>query len=300
MSVSLAKYFRTLRHASFSSWPTLLRKWAEARREVLPPSRAEICEFPSIESYEKSYAQLAAILGQSRKKPPPNEQSFLLRMKHRRAVYPGALGLEDCYFLTAFAGILAPKRIVEIGTLTGFSAAVLAGALARTHGDNASVRLDTIDTRAQCLVEETRPTGFEIAELVPELESMVRVHVPHDSALVRQLAQRDELELVFIDANHCHPYPLLDLLRLAPFTRRGGWTVLHDIRLGEPAGAQWLFESWPFRKISGGNIGAIQLPPNKTVLIPFALRLMSRPFEITGARANRLRSALLESLGNLA
>ena len=38
---------------------------------------------------------------------------------------PGAIGLEDSFFLTAFASILAPRRVVELGTLTGFSAALL-------------------------------------------------------------------------------------------------------------------------------------------------------------------------------
>ncbi len=40
--------------------------------------------------------------------------------------------------------------------------------------------------------------------------------------------------------------------------------------LGAPEGAEWLFECWPFRKIRGGNIGAVQLPNEKSALIPFA------------------------------
>ncbi len=141
---------------------------------------------------------------------------------------------------------------MELGTLTGFSAALLAAAVARRHG-NSSARIDTIDTRTQCLIDETRPTGFEIPELIPDLASAVRLHTPNDSTHVRQLAERDELELVFIDANHCHPHPLLDLLRVAPFVRGGGWIILHDIRLGSvgtgsPFGAEWLFECYPFQQ----------------------------------------------------
>jgi len=64
-------------------------------------------------------------------------------------------------------------------------------------------------------------------------------------------------------------------------------------------GAEWLFDRWPFRKISGGNIGAIQLPDDKRTLIPFALRLMSRPFESTGRAARVARRAIYQSFAEL-
>ena len=267
-----------------------------------------VCEFRSIESYEKNYADLAALLGKPGKAPPPNEAEFLRKMLHRPNRYAGTIGPSDYIFLTAFASILAPRRVVEVGTLTGFSAAILAAALERQHGRSGTVWVDTIDTREQCLIDETRPTGFEVAELIPEIASIVRLHVPLDSIFVRDLAQPDELDLVFIDANHCHPRPLLDLLRCAPFVGDGGWLVLHDIQLGaisreagsnSPFGAEWLFERWPFRKVSGGNIGAVQLPAEKSALIPFALRLMSLPSEIAGAPGVRTRSAILQTFADL-
>ena len=70
--------------------------------------------------------------------------------------------------------------------------------------------------------------------------------------------------------------------------------------LGAPYGAQWLFERWPFRKIAGGNIGAIQVPDDRSALIPFALRLMSVPFEIEGKTEARTCAAIYQSLGKLA
>ncbi len=311
MRVSLPRYFRTLRHAPRGTRLKLLRKWFESRLGEPTPSTAKVCEFRSIESYEENYAALAALLGKSGKAPPPNETDFLRRMLHRPDTYAGAIGRDDYFFLTAFASILAPRRIVEVGTLTGFSAAILAAALERQHGHDGGARVDTIDSRERCLIDETRPTGFEIAELIPQIASMVQLHVPHDSIRVRDLAQRDELELVFIDANHAHPRPLLDLLRFGPYVRRGGWIALHDIRLGtigrqtpgpgphSSFGAEWLFDHWPFRKISGGNIGAVQIPADKSALIPFALRQMALPSEITGAPGLRTRSALLQTLADL-
>lgn len=276
---------------------------------------ADVCEFRSPAQYQKNYGQLAAMLGKNGGTPPPGETEFLDSMRHRPVQHPGAIGLGDYFFLTAFTSILAPQRVVEIGTLTGFSAAIIAAALSRQHGNGAAAWVDTIDVRPQCLIDETRPTGFEIPALIPDLTSMVRLHIPHDSSFVSELAQRDELELVFIDANHQHPRPLLDLLRLAPVVKGGGWVVLHDIQLGTigrktmaagqtprldaPAGAELLFNEWPFRKISAGNIGAVQLPNDKSAIIPLALALMSRPFEVPLKSRSGMRRTLYRSFREL-
>jgi predicted O-methyltransferase YrrM len=234
---------------------------------------------------------------------------------NRRTHYPSTIGRKDYFFLTAFVSILAPQRIIEIGTLTGFSAGVIAAALRRRHGQDGATWVDTIDIRAECAIDQTRPSGFEIAASFPELASMIRLHIPRDASFVSQLATRNELELAFIDADHRHPYPLLDLLQLAPYHRSKGWMVLHDIQLGtsmrkaieagqtlrwDPVyGAEWLFNHWPFQKISGGNIGAVQLPEQRSALVPFALRMMSIPFETTQKEARAIRRALYQSLGAL-
>ena len=142
---------------------------------------------------------------------------------------------------------------------------------------------------------------------------MIRMHAPHDSKVVKELAKRGEFEMAFIDGSHSHPMPLLDVLRLAPYVRSGSWIVLHDIQLGTLGrkaieagqtlrwkagfGAEWLFEYWPFRKISGGNIGAVQLPDDKSALIQFAARLMARPFEISSQ--DRARRELYQSFAEL-
>ena len=299
---------------------------------------AEVCEFKSPNDYGRNYARLSALLGCDGKIPPAGEIEFLSSMLNRPVHHLGAIGCGDYCFLTALISLLAPRRVIEIGTLSGFSAAVIAAALSRRHGKNSSAWVDTIDVRLK--IDETRPIGFEIPELVPDLTAMVRLHIPHDATFVSELAKRDELEVVFIDGNHHHPWPLLDLLRLAPYVRSGGWIVLHDIQLGTIGrkaieagqtwkydasyGAEWLFDNWPFRKISaaadlksvkriqevcaelerwvrglGSNIGAVQLPNDKSALIPFALRLMTFPFEITGKAATRARRALYQSFGKL-
>jgi hypothetical protein len=239
--------------------------------------------------------------------------------------HPGGIGSRDYFFLTALVSILAPRRVVEIGTLTGFSAAIIAAAIHRQHGaartgagtpsSSERVAVETIDAHTHCSIDQTRPIGFEIPELIPSLVSTVRVHTGRESDYVREIAARDEFGLAFIDADHRHPWPLLDVLRLAPYVQGGGWILLHDIQLGTsgkdqraagesleggtPYGAEWLFERWPFRKIRSFHIGAVELPLSKDVLIPFAFDLMQEPFEIPRKSAQRVRRAIYKSFPEL-
>jgi len=183
------------------------------------------------------------------------------------------------------------------------------------RGASAGGVTGTIDAHTHCSIDQTRPIGFEIPDLIPDLVSTVRVHTGRESDLTREIASPGEFGLAFIDADHRHPWPLLDVLRLAPYVPSGGWILLHDIQLGTygkaereagkeleggtPYGAEWLFERWPFRKIRSFHIGAIELPRRKDALIPFALELMEEPFEITGKAAKRIRRALYQSFADL-
>jgi predicted O-methyltransferase YrrM len=276
----------------------------------------DIGEFKSFEQFEIKYRQLAQELDHPGKIPAPGEAEFLHRMVDLdRARYPGGIGARDYFFLTALIGILAPRRVIEIGTLTGFSTAIIAAAIHRQHGDRNVITVDTTDCHTQCIIDTTRAVGFEIAELVPDLVSTVRVHTGRESDLVREIAPPGKFDLAFIDADHRHPWPLLDVLRLAPHLKSRAWISLHDIQLGSYGtseraagrrlemdtayGAEWLFEGWPFRKIRSFHIGAIELPENKSALIPFALGLMQEAFEVTGKTAQRLRTALYRTFAEL-
>jgi predicted O-methyltransferase YrrM len=295
------------------------RKFLRCARQSLSlrlaPWPAEHCEITSLTDFETNYAHLASLLERPGKTPAAGEAESLASIAKRRRDYQGAIGAADLFFLTAFISILAPQRVIEIGTLTGFSAGVIASALTQRQGAVGTSWVDTIDIRTQCAIDATRRSGFEIGELFPDVASMIRVHMPRDASFVSQLAARDELEVAFIDADHRHPLVLLDLLRLAPYMRPDGWIILHDIQLGtltreamnagrktpfEPVyGVEWLFSRWPFRKISGGNIGAVQLPQEKSALIPFVLRMMSVPFETPQKQARATRRALYQSVGAL-
>ena len=309
----LKSYLCALRYSPAGSRIAVARKLFRYLFRKLARSTAEICEFDSLGNYETSYRRLARLSGHSEKVPPPGEVEFLHSIQNRGA-HPGTISLREFLFLTAFASILAPERAIEIGTLAGFSAAIIASAIHRQRPDPNGILVDTIDRNTHSVVEPDKPVGFQIPDIIPNFASAVRVHAPADSGIVRELAGRDELQFAFIDADHQHPRPLLDLLRMAPRIRSGGWILLHDIRLGSmglagkergetphgaPFGAEWLFAWFPFRKITGGNIGAVQMPDDKSALIPMVLQLMELPFEMDASSHARLRTALYKGLADL-
>ena len=266
------------------------------------PAPAARIDFRDYADYASRYKELAIVLGHPERNAHENDLNLIRGLMAKRTPREGSLNLADTLFLAAMTSILSPERVIEVGTGTGFSSAVFATMLQDRIGAAGTPVVDTIDANEQYGGDATVRTGADLATLIPELASSVRVHIPRQSDFVDQLARPDELEFAFIDANHQHPCPLLDLLRLARVTRPGGWIALHDVALGSlvaaaecagkplpfpgPYGAEWLFESWPFAKVKSGNSGAVQIPPRKREIQRVVSTLMKLPFEI-GSRGHR-------------
>ena len=280
--------------------------WRLIPRSVSKESKDKVlCEFQSYQAYETDYRCLASALGRPDKNPRQGELERIRRLIDRRGNPAGSLSIPDCLFAAAFVSITRPRRIVEIGTGSGFSSALLACVICLQRPDARTPCVDTLDAHPEYFGDCDLPVGFDISNLIPEFQAAVRVHAPRESDFVGTLAEKDELELAFIDGNHQHPLPLLDLLRIAPYVRGGGWILLHDIRFGtivETArkkgvplpyeglfGAEWLFDEWAWNKIDGGNIGAIQLPMQKKAILRSAGNLMNSPFEVCKESYRRLR-----------
>ena len=293
-------------------------RWFPDLRQIVPHFATKqscpipiACKIQSYQEYELGYHKLATALGHASSKPAPRELELLRLVIDRRTNPVGSLGLMDCLFLTAFVSIIRPRRMIEIGTGSGFSGAVLACAIDPQRANSGKPCVDTLDAHATYFGDRELPVGFEVPRLISEFPGSVRVHAPRESDYIRNLAFPNELEMAFIDANHQHPCPLLDLLRVVPYVRSGGWILLHDIRLGTLVeesrkngvpvayeavfGAEWLFDEWPWTKIDGGNIGAIQLPMERKAIWGPMRRLMKRPFEVCEQSYRRLRDEVGEA-----
>jgi len=141
-----------------------------------------------------------------------------------------AVGRLDGRHLTAIALAAQARRIVEIGTLAGYSGVCLARAL--PHGG----RLDSFEfepKHAKVASESFRRAG---------VEKLVHLHVGRAIENLPSIEQHGPFDLVFIDADKIG-YP--DYLRWSTANLRRGGLILADnvFRAAFGADANWSQES---------------------------------------------------------
>jgi glycosyltransferase involved in cell wall biosynthesis/predicted O-methyltransferase YrrM len=240
-----------------------------------------------------------------RESPPAPEDSTATRLRNRfghrgadlaalRHMYrppawaTGYVSASDADFLAEMVAAHQPRTVVELGVASGASSAVLLHALDRLP-DPGVRTLYSCDITSTCYFDDAYATGQACREMYPA--PVTRWH--RESAMaarrLRSVLPAASVDLTFIDANHAHPWPLLDLLHATAFAQPGSWVILHDIDLPiqhpeyQVYGPRWLFQAWPFNKIKGvgtwTSIGAVQLPPDPSALVPLALSLIDKPWE---------------------
>ncbi len=204
----------------------------------------------------------------------------------------GFVPMRDALFLWDMVEAVRPDFVLEVGTASGVSSATLIGAQHALVGPESS--LLTCDTQASCYFDDARPVGSAIGEMVPDLSSRVTVEPYSNASDAARAVPPGSISFAFIDANHRHPEPVIDLLALSEVLAPGAWVVLHDIQLTAVSavhpdadwelatGAERLFHGWPFERVcpEGAdpverNIGAIRMPPELGAALSVLLRLLS-------------------------
>lgn len=272
-------------HGKTLSWLYELRVPAESQRELTQPVLETSAKEP-----------MRAELGL------PIERSwhadFLDTFRPPEWCYGNARQHESA-FLWDLIESSKPRVTVEIGTASGVSTAMLLAGVKQFCADDALVY--SYDIARQCYFDVSRPLGDAIGHMVPELVTRARMHAGSDAIDAASCFGTGEIDLAFIDGNHGHPMPTLDLLALVYAVKPKSWVVLHDIELdafwnleGNPSkggttGACMLFRTWPFMKIQptaeepvNRNIGAIRMPENPLDAVQHLLSLLPGPYELGG------------------
>jgi predicted O-methyltransferase YrrM len=211
----------------------------------------------------------------------------------------GSIGVLDAMVLRDIVHGVRPDRVIELGTAAGTSALTLAAAMSET-GRTEAACVRTYDLHPWCYFDRSRPVGSAIDEAPAALARLIRRDVRKAAIDAGRELAGAGIRLAFVDADHRHPMPTADLLALLPALAPGAWVVLHDIDLPAAAaryerahgvdvdwkqhGAQWLFEAWPFEKITPGahpNIGAIRIPDSGRVEAGDLQSCLRRPWETT-------------------
>jgi predicted O-methyltransferase YrrM len=280
------------------------------RPEALSPSDADVVLYSSREYEREMHARIATVNVQHvllyTDSPAVDAETTSTRIRRRlghdsapidavRAMYRppawvrGGCSGGDVEFLLEMVMGVQPHLVLELGVASGTSSAALLFALDQLPASATGRMLHSCDVRATCYFDASRSTGAAVADLYPHHRAAWHLDTDSDARRVRMSLPDGSVDLCFIDANHCHPWPLLDLLHVAPLVRPEGWVVLHDIELPrlhpqfQVHGPLWLFEAWPFNKIHGVagsvNIGAVQLPRQLADLVPIARALLERGWE---------------------
>jgi len=141
----------------------------------------------------------------------------LFRTTHLKTVHPQMLsGKVQGQFLAMISQMIRPKKILEIGTFTGYSAYCL------SKGLQEGGRLVTIEVNEE--LEEMVRTFFEKAGIADKTELLV------GDALELLPGMKEEFDLVFIDANKDH-YPEYYELCMK-ILKKGGFLVADNVLWG--------------------------------------------------------------------
>lgn len=196
----------------------------------------------------------------------------------------GSISWHDARYLYGRVLDRAPQLVVEIGTASGVSTAVITRALmdARPAGD---FQVLSYDISERFYADRSKPVGAATREM---LEPGALENIEFRKGTTRDLGtfhSPDALEMVFIDADHRHPWPVLDLLAVLDFVRPGAEVLMHDINLphttsaSTDAGAKIAFDGLELEKMRDEdgdppNIGSIVIPDDKPQLRDQLLRLI--------------------------
>ncbi len=212
-----------------------------------------------------------------------------LEILPRRQGVKGSISRQEAEFLLCMIEREDVRAAIEIGVASGGSTLYMLAMLSRLGGDR---KLYALDLAEAYYPDPSRAVGFLALDSEFNQASRLALYPRACVADLRRLVGAPNcgprFDLAFIDGEHLHPWPALDLLFLLPWLRDGAVVVLHDINmpqlLASPHGfgPQWLFDCpFPERVVAPGgapNIGAFRII-DRADAVGLVLRLLATPWE---------------------
>lgn len=207
----------------------------------------------------------------------------------------GTISHPDARYLFGRVVGLRSGPVIEVGTASGVSTAVIATALDvawRSDPDGPRRKLFTYDISPEFYADHSHRTGDAAREIV-DGHVLAQISFRNGSAATLTADHGvDSVDFLFLDANHKHPMPAIDLLAAIDSLRPGAEVVLHDINLPQiaPAFADWgakhVFDGLDLEKRADPdselpNIGSVFVPDDKDDLRDGLLEIIyAHPWEI--------------------
>ncbi len=211
----------------------------------------------------------------------------------------GTISRGDAAFLFEIVTRGRPRAVAEIGVASGTSTAFLSTLLADRLP---KCEIFAFDALKHVYNEPQKPVGAYVQELLGRTPPNLKLQGGTASYGIRTCPDRpDCFDFVFLDANHEHPWPCLDLLSIIDIVKPGAWIVLHDIALplitreARAFGPMYLYLNWPGEKCAPAgdeaNIGAIRLFDDPARSVRALIASMALPWQARPA-ADARRGAL--------
>ncbi|MEH6721816.1 MAG: class I SAM-dependent methyltransferase [Aurantimonas endophytica] len=215
----------------------------------------------------------------------------------------GSVAADEAEYIQRQIATHKPKSFVEIGMASGLSA----GLIARFMDENEGERLVTVDHDDTFFGDKNKKNGFLIEAIYPGGRVAVS-KMPFKTALDIP-SVGGTFEMAFVDANHQHPWPIIDTLCLHPFMTGSRICIHHDLNLFLNQeivfgiGPKYLYDQFPARHrdrsdANSGNIFLVSLDVSREEIARIAASAFSLPWSlrtpIQEVYVTRIRSMLRE------
>lgn len=176
-----------------------------------------------------------------------------------------SISLGEARFIHGLIEFFRPKRFLEVGMASGFSTGIIARSL-DANGGRSLLSIDHDDT---FFADPKKRNGFIFHEIYNGDMLEVELKKFTISPDLKKLGK--QFDMVFVDANHQHPWPTIDMMCVWPFMIGKRIMILHDMRLFRHQkstylgiGPKFLYDQFPGnRKINSasnhGNTFALHL-----------------------------------------
>lgn len=197
----------------------------------------------------------------------------------------GSIEIDELGFIRDLVRMYRPDRFLEIGMASGLSA----GFIARFLEDEGGKAFTSIDHDDTFFGDKSKPNGF--------LFNKIYANGTLDTELLKFKTSLDlddlgmRWQMAFIDANHQHPWPMIDTLALWPHLDGPRIVIHHDLQLYMKQdvmfgiGPKYLHDQFPERHriasmANNGNIFALCMDMTREKLEEVAIRALKLPWSL--------------------
>jgi len=197
----------------------------------------------------------------------------------------GSVAADEVVYIQELIKNHKPKKFLEIGMASGLSGGLISRALDEYEGEI----FTTIDHDNTFFGDPSRENGFLIDKIYTG-ENIKIEKMPFKTSLDLSTLGR-KFDMAFIDANHQHPWPIIDTLCLYPFMQGEKIVIHHDLKLFKNQdivygiGPKYLFDQFPEScrdrsSANNGNIFYVKLSISREQMEAIAIDAFSLPWSL--------------------